>query len=234
MNRRVRLGAVALLLTAGTVLGQVEAPKPTPAYQAIITDYDASEEPWNKRYETFKPRFEEFCREHPGTPDELRARIWLLRNTWWQRADGTMHASATEIAKDILKRHAESPLLNSMVDADFVYDDETRAMVYAALMKSPHRHVKAAGHLGLAGRRAETEEQREHLVILLDSFADVPYRGGATYGAIADARLNPHPASALAVGQPAPEIEGLDEKERAMKLSDYKGKVVLLDFWGDW
>lgn len=38
----------------------------------------------------------------------------------------------------------------------------------------------------------------------------------------------------LAVGKPAPEIEGVDLDGVAFKLSDYRGKVVLLDFWGNW
>ena len=36
------------------------------------------------------------------------------------------------------------------------------------------------------------------------------------------------------VGQLAPEIEGTDIDGNEFKLSDYRGKVVLLDFWGDW
>jgi peroxiredoxin len=32
----------------------------------------------------------------------------------------------------------------------------------------------------------------------------------------------------------APEIEGEDIGGDKMKLSDFKGKVVLLDFWGNW
>jgi hypothetical protein len=38
----------------------------------------------------------------------------------------------------------------------------------------------------------------------------------------------------LAVGKSAPEIEGADLDSVAFKLSDYRGKVVLLDFWGNW
>ncbi len=38
----------------------------------------------------------------------------------------------------------------------------------------------------------------------------------------------------LTVGGVAPEIVGEDIAGKPMKLSDYKGKVVLLDFWGDW
>lgn len=38
----------------------------------------------------------------------------------------------------------------------------------------------------------------------------------------------------LQPGMQAPEIEGTDLDGVAFKLSDYRGKVVLLDFWGFW
>jgi hypothetical protein len=38
----------------------------------------------------------------------------------------------------------------------------------------------------------------------------------------------------LQPGLPAPEIAGKDVDGRPMKLSDFRGKVVLLDFWGHW
>ena len=37
-----------------------------------------------------------------------------------------------------------------------------------------------------------------------------------------------------AVDRPAPEIIGKDLDGKPMKLSDFRGKVVMLDFWGDW
>jgi hypothetical protein len=39
---------------------------------------------------------------------------------------------------------------------------------------------------------------------------------------------------APAVGKEAPPIKGVDLDGKSFKLSDYKGKVVLLDFWGNW
>lgn len=36
------------------------------------------------------------------------------------------------------------------------------------------------------------------------------------------------------IGEMAPEITGIDLDGVEFKLSDYRGKVVLLDFWGDW
>jgi len=38
----------------------------------------------------------------------------------------------------------------------------------------------------------------------------------------------------LVVGKTAPEIEGEDIDGKRFKLSDYRGKVVVLDFWGNW
>jgi hypothetical protein len=38
----------------------------------------------------------------------------------------------------------------------------------------------------------------------------------------------------LAIGREAPEIEGNDVDGVPFKLSDYRGKIVVLDFWGNW
>ena len=45
------------------------------------------------------------------------------------------------------------------------------------------------------------------------------------------------PAAALPgtqVGEIARDIDGVDLDGAPFKLSDYRGKVVFLDFWGDW
>ena len=41
-------------------------------------------------------------------------------------------------------------------------------------------------------------------------------------------------AVGLAIGNQAPEIEAEDLDGQTFKLSDYRGKVVMLDFWGNW
>ena len=38
----------------------------------------------------------------------------------------------------------------------------------------------------------------------------------------------------LVVGKVAPDIVGKDLDGVEFKLSDYRGKVVFLDFWGNW
>jgi len=52
------------------------------------------------------------------------------------------------------------------------------------------------------------------------------------YGALADAAL--FELRNLAVGKPAPDIEGEDVDGQPFKLSDYRGKVVVLTFCGNW
>jgi thiol-disulfide isomerase/thioredoxin len=53
-----------------------------------------------------------------------------------------------------------------------------------------------------------------------------------TLGEEAEARLDE--MFNLAIGKPAPEIDGVDLAAKPMKLSDHRGKVVVLVFWGTW
>jgi thiol-disulfide isomerase/thioredoxin len=41
-------------------------------------------------------------------------------------------------------------------------------------------------------------------------------------------------AKGPAVGSPAPDIEGEDFEGKRFKLSDYRGKVVVVSFWASW
>ena len=54
-----------------------------------------------------------------------------------------------------------------------------------------------------------------------------PGAGPGNFGALTE-------SSGPKVGEPAPEIVGEDIDGKPFKLSDYRGKVVVLDFWGNW
>jgi thiol-disulfide isomerase/thioredoxin len=62
------------------------------------------------------------------------------------------------------------------------------------------------------------------LVIGLTGCSDGPSQGKKGKG------RGPEPN----VDFPAPDIEGMDANGKRFRLSDYKGKVVLLDFWASW
>ncbi len=87
----------------------------------------------------------------------------------------------------------------------------------------------------LKGRDADKliEEAESHYERVVAEYSDVEnndlYPGQpATLGKAARIRLNE--IRNLVVGKTAPEIEGTDIDGRTFKLSDYRGKVVVLDF----
>ena len=62
-----------------------------------------------------------------------------------------------------------------------------------------------------------------------EQYGRVELPGGKTVAEQADAEL--FAIRHLSVGKQAPDIEGEDQDGRRFKLNDYRGKVVLLDFW---
>ena len=65
-----------------------------------------------------------------------------------------------------------------------------------------------------------------------EHYGDVKMPEGGTVGA--EARAGLFEIRHLTVGVEAPEIEGVDQYGVKFKLTDYRGKVVLLDFWGEY
>ncbi|MFH0945122.1 MAG: hypothetical protein V2A76_07985 [Planctomycetota bacterium] len=229
--------ALALFLAAGAA---AQEPVPDPAeraLEALIREHEASELGRVESYQTFRPRFEEFAKAHRGTEAEAGASLWLIQQTWWLRQDGTMEETSLPLAEDLLERHLESPQLGLLVEYSYVFSKKERKTLYERLAAgSPHPEVKAAAHFGLAKlspARQEDGAPNPHFAAILEEYADLPWRS-TTFGRIADAYLNPLTQEDLAVGRQVPEIEGLDQNGQLMRLLDFRGKVVMLDFWGDW
>ena len=78
----------------------------------------------------------------------------------------------------------------------------------------------------------QTTQLASVLRTVIDKYGDLKYKGRTTYGEAATSEL--FELERLQVGLEAPEIEGSDLDEIGFKLSDYRGKVVMLDFWGHW
>jgi AhpC/TSA family len=83
---------------------------------------------------------------------------------------------------------------------------------------------------------ADLAQHRKDVEALLErvekEFGDVKVRWGGTLGARARGAL--FELRNLAIGMVAPEITGEGIDGKPLKLSDFKGKVVVLDFWGNW
>jgi peroxiredoxin len=71
-----------------------------------------------------------------------------------------------------------------------------------------------------------------YLQRVIDEFADIPHWRHGTLGEAAKRDL--FELTHLVVGATAPEISGTDVDGEEMSLSDFRGRVVVLDFWGSW
>jgi hypothetical protein len=111
--------------------------------------------------------------------------------------------------------------------------------IYVALLREPKERKRIEQFLGTeyakhlaALELDEIDKERETLYkLILKSYSEIKL-GSDTLGDLAKREL--FEIRYLSVGKTPPEIEGEDIDGVKFKLSDYRGKVVLLDFWGHW
>lgn len=82
--------------------------------------------------------------------------------------------------------------------------------------------------------RTDTQNQKTASILnsVIQQYGDLKFKGRETFGEKATSEL--FELTQLQVGMTVPEIEGEDLDGIPFKLSDYRGKVVMLDFWGHW
>jgi hypothetical protein len=100
------------------------------------------------------------------------------------------------------------------------------SLTLAQVLKRRLEMTPAGGEATASQVRAESEKLLRRAA---DQFGDVKLATGGTVGD--KARLELDDILHLSVGKVAPDIEGQDQDGHKFKLRDYRGKVVLLDFW---
>jgi hypothetical protein len=141
----------------------------------------------------------------------------FLRAVMKNNPDRAMQGHACYSLVQILRRQAN--WANRLRDPEFAKAMEKRENLDVV------KRLKASNPDKL---QHEAEELLERIIA---KYSDVKtYRG--TLGEQAKATL--FEMKYLVIGKVAPEIEGEDLDGKRFKLSDYRGKVVVLDFWGNW
>jgi hypothetical protein len=141
----------------------------------------------------------------------------------------------------LIEKYPDHPMVERAVGALGRMDDG-EAKLRAILEKDPKAKVKAAAALGigralaektdeLAEKPAEADkvaaEGEKYLTMAIDLSKDNKAAKEDAEGVLRALRT-------LRVGKEAPDIKGGDLDGKEFKLSDYRGKVVMLDFWGNW
>ena len=76
---------------------------------------------------------------------------------------------------------------------------------------------------------ARVEEYYER-AMEFDDVTNIPFRSTVAEKAASELYGLRH----LSIGKPSPDVEGPDQDGTNFKLSDYRGKVVLLYFWNEY
>lgn len=105
--------------------------------------------------------------------------------------------------------------------------------------KNPSKLVKALAAMGLANRLMETRKPTPEQTAESEKLLAAAIEEAKGVKEFPEARLKEAEGSLfemrhLAVGKTAPEIESADLDGKKVKLSDLKGKVVVLDIWATW
>jgi hypothetical protein len=232
-------------------------------YAAAVSDEERQklfEEKYPKP-DAWVPRFRVLAEQHAGTPAAARALVWVVRRA--QSTDpACLKLLIEHHLNDPILAQACSALWYGRSEAAEVFlrtcleksvRSETRAQACYSLAKVLLGQGRTAERLAdpvqaeeleqwmdageLAFLRARDaaacqKEAQELLVRVCDEFADALYIRDRTLGAKAEGDL--FEIQNLGIGKVAPDISGTDQSGDAFKLSDYRGKVVVLDFWGFW
>lgn len=183
--------------------------------------------------QTLAPKFIALAKEHADDPVAMQALVWVVSNVRVGNAAG-------EAIELLIKNHVEDKAMAAVCQRLMrSTSPQARKLLEQVMEKSPHREAKGQACFGLmmqskyAARKnpAKEADVKEFAERVIKDFADLKhYRG--TIGEAAKREL--YEVENLGIGKTAPEVKGEDIGGEQFKLSDYRGKVVVIDFWGNW
>ena len=185
----------------------------------------------------FRPEFEAFAVEQKGTDLAAQALLWVFR-----LAEGDAQLMERTV-QSLLETYMESPVLADLAgELRYAGYQMGSAPAQKALREmsefSPHEKVRGNALFVLgcvlvseAKTDAEKAEGRKCLETVIAEYGKVASRSGTLSD---DAQGWLYELDHLQIGMVAPDFEATDENGVKWKLSDYRGKVVVVDFWGYW
>jgi hypothetical protein len=205
----------------------------TPLYEAYLKLQEANQE-----------KAAAIAKAEPKTETGLDAALWAAPGMRSQADRKALLDLVVEHHVTSKKMTGAIGLLSSQIGIDPKALDTLESIV----TKSPHKSVQAAAVMAVADHyknRAEPygrkpPDDADELMkkaevgyerVVKDYGTEVQY-GNRTFGDAAKSVL--YEVRNLRVGKSVPEIEGEDMDGAKFKISDYRGKVVMLDFWGHW
>jgi thiol-disulfide isomerase/thioredoxin len=220
--------------------------------QKIFNDSEKKQEEkreaHNKFIHRFSPAFLQFAKTHPNNPKAMDALILALSTSGGPFAkerlmDKVLPAFEPYVAKPEIKKAI--PALGQMFDA------EADKVLHEVIAKNPDHKIQASACKTLV----QALENREELISRVRDDEQIRKRFEENAGKqtveklLATSPKIKKEAAALnkklhenygdiypdvSVGRPAPEVEMETVEGKRAKLSELRGKVVVLDIWATW
>ncbi len=142
---------------------------------------------------------------------------------------------APEAIKELFRDHStnENVLPMIMSIGRIVPPDQAAEILETLVSGEENTPAKGAALFSLAqvAQNSDSDKAEKYLTQISTDFADLEINGQKL---VDMAKPMLFEIQHLGIGKEAPDIEGTDLDGVAFKLSDYRGKVVVIDFWGDW
>jgi thiol-disulfide isomerase/thioredoxin len=192
--------------------------------------------------------FLSFAKAHPDDSNSLEALTLALQTSGGPKQKG---GSWDEVLGALEKSWARKPQIKRLVSMLSSLDDEaSEKLIRTVAKENPDRPVQAAAYKALVSRAKMTldlarewqnKEQREQAEKQLgkERVAHLLERAGKARKESEEWKklLEEKYADTvvdLSVGKKAPEVVSQDLDGKKVKLSDLRGKVVVLDIWATW
>jgi peroxiredoxin len=244
---------------AGTKAPAPASPAAQKAFKALLAEYnrgvadirremlkkmperEVNEKLWSEgpfeKLASFGPRFLALARQNPRTEVGWGCVRWIVYIRGFSKTD---------------KSAALAQMLRDHLDDDEFYSDlffhlyrpgVDAETLYREVLKRQNAPRRVAGlafySLGVClkdrGGENETGEARKLFEKVVAQYAQLPHPYDSKKGTLGDAAAHQlFEIDRLQLGKVAPDISGKDFEGESFRLSDYRGKVVLLIFCGDW
>jgi len=170
----------------------------------------------------------------------ITASQWILNNS---RGGGDeVHKARAKILDVLIKYQADNPKIGPLLAGlGTTPSAKAEELLRAVVEKNSAKDVRGKADLYLGsylksvGEKVKAEAAFEDAVAKYGDvvmFTNPKTKKSTTIADRAGGEL--FEMRNLAIGKPVPDIVAEDLDGKSFKLSEYKGKVVVLDFWGNW
>ncbi len=253
------MSSVLLVFMASQFAVADDTPSPAAKqFKALVDEY---EQEGGAR--TFSKRFLAFAEDHSKEPAAADALLWVVKNVRG-RSDttkalelletnhieseklgpacgdivGARSLAAEQLLRAVLERSPHADVratacycLAKLLDNEALVIDQLRAAPDLAPRVLQYYGQEYGKHLASLKPDELTKRREQVYETMLKSFPAVSVQG-TPLGEISEKAL--FAIRHLSVGTVAPGIEGEEVRGGTFKLSDFRGNIVMLTFWGHW